>query len=263
MANLSCLELEVGVYSIFTENRTIRIFINSVIEMEEYGDAMAATTGILPSDPTLTTEDPTASAMPHQQPTPQIAPTYNWKLVTEPFKSACGELELGELMHDDMFGLFEAMSAIEMMDPKMDAGMRCNAINKSSVTPGGRHQPLTFWTAQDCGHLPMDVDSTSSPDLIGILDETYACLVTWLEGHSLAQTVFTNLYLHAPWQVKHPLLKAHSVVILKLVDLVKDCVAKGSVYEEEDFQPLVYGFKLANQVTEMRAGGMLREVEVR
>ena len=24
------------------------------------------------------------------------------------------------------FGLFEAMSAIEMMDPKMDAGMLCN-----------------------------------------------------------------------------------------------------------------------------------------
>ena len=24
------------------------------------------------------------------------------------------------------FGLFEAMSAIEIMDPKMDAGMRCN-----------------------------------------------------------------------------------------------------------------------------------------
>ena len=32
-------------------------------------------------------------------------------------------MELGELLHDDLFGLFEAMSAIEMMDPKMDAGM--------------------------------------------------------------------------------------------------------------------------------------------
>lgn len=28
------------------------------------------------------------------------------------------------------FGLFEAMSAIEMMDPKMDAGMMCNRGNK-------------------------------------------------------------------------------------------------------------------------------------
>jgi len=33
---------------------------------------------------------------------------------------------MGELLHDPWFGLFEAMSAIEMMDPKMDAGMMCN-----------------------------------------------------------------------------------------------------------------------------------------
>ena len=28
------------------------------------------------------------------------------------------------------FGLFEAMSAIEMMDPKMDAGMVCNQAKR-------------------------------------------------------------------------------------------------------------------------------------
>ncbi len=28
------------------------------------------------------------------------------------------------------FGLFEAMSAIEMMDPKMDAGMMCNQAKR-------------------------------------------------------------------------------------------------------------------------------------
>lgn len=40
------------------------------------------------------------------------------------------DLQLGELLHDDIFGLFEAMSAIEMMDPKMDAGMMCNRGKK-------------------------------------------------------------------------------------------------------------------------------------
>lgn len=49
------------------------------------------------------------------------------------------ELQLGELVHHQkLFGLFEAMSAIEMMDPKMDAGMCCNK------NLGG---PLTFETA--------------------------------------------------------------------------------------------------------------------
>lgn len=44
------------------------------------------------------------------------------------------ELELGELLHDEMFGLLEAMSAIEMMDPKMDAGMMCNRGSKKALT---------------------------------------------------------------------------------------------------------------------------------
>ena len=43
-------------------------------------------------------------------------------------------MELGELLHDDLFGLFEAMSAIEMMDPKMDAGMLCNRGEKTILS---------------------------------------------------------------------------------------------------------------------------------
>ena len=50
---------------------------------------------------------------------------YSWQDSTSQFLEACDQLELGELLHDEMFGLFEAMSAIEMMDPKMDAGMLC------------------------------------------------------------------------------------------------------------------------------------------
>ena len=32
---------------------------------------------------------------------------YNWKEVTDVFMESCSQLELGELLHDDMFGLFE------------------------------------------------------------------------------------------------------------------------------------------------------------
>lgn len=45
------------------------------------------------------------------------------------------------MLHDGhLFGLFEAMSAIEMMDPKMDAGMLCNR---------GNPKPLNFQQAVD------------------------------------------------------------------------------------------------------------------
>ena len=71
---------------------------------------------------------------------------YNWKEVTSDFRDAVKELTLGELLHDDLFGLFEAMSAIEMMDPKMDAGMRCNRQER---------RPLNFKTAAEEGHLKL------------------------------------------------------------------------------------------------------------
>ena len=59
--------------------------------------------------------------------------------------------------------------------------------------------PLTFSTALGTRYMP--TDDVSLSDQIGVVDMTLSCLVTWLEGHSLAQTVFTNLYLHAPLQV--------------------------------------------------------------
>lgn len=73
---------------------------------------------------------------------------YNWRTITTEFKDSCDGLEIGELVKDNKyesnlalctsnylfnkiqinnsFGLFEAMSAIELMDPKMDAGMLSN-----------------------------------------------------------------------------------------------------------------------------------------
>ncbi|KAH8039991.1 hypothetical protein HPB51_009247 [Rhipicephalus microplus] len=178
------------------------------------------------------------------------APTYCWKDITKEFREATRELELGELVHDDSFTLFEAMSAIEMMDPKMDAGMMCNFGNK---------KVMNFDQAVSAGALK--IADLSPAEHIGIIDSTLACLVTWLEGHSLAQTVFTNLYLHKPHQVEDKVIKAFSVCVLKMVDMIKNFVTKAAVFEEEDFQPVVYGFKLAWDVTEVRAAGMMKEIE--
>lgn len=77
------------------------------------------------------------------------------------------ELQLGELVHHQkLFGLFEAMSAIEMMDPKMDAGMCCNK------NPGG---PLTFETAVNV-RISLYLLTTSSTGLF-MLNLNSCCLV--------------------------------------------------------------------------------------
>ncbi|KAJ8876280.1 hypothetical protein PR048_024190, partial [Dryococelus australis] len=179
---------------------------------------------------------------------------YNWANITEEFFASVKDLQLGELLHDELFGLFEAMSAIEMMDPKMDAGMLCNRGSKAA---------LNFDQAVQSGALKLD--DVTYAEQIGIIDCTLACLVSWLEGHSLAQTVFTNLYLHKPHQIGNRCIKAFSISIFKIVDIIKDFVNRSVwqalVYEEEDFQPLVYGYRLCPDVSEPRVLGMLKEVE--
>lgn len=174
----------------------------------------------------------------------------NWVDITHEFKGACKELNLGELLHDKLFGLFEAMSAIEMMDPKMDAGMIGNQVNR---------KVLNFEQAIKEGAIK--VKDLSYPELIGIIDTCFCCLITWLEGHSLAQTVFTCLYVHNPDLIEEPALKAFALGILKVCDIAREKVNKAAVFEEEDFQAMTYGFKMANNVTDLRVTGMLKDVE--
>ena len=75
-------------------------------------------------------------------------------------------------------------------------------------------------------------------------------------------TLFDEVYFLSHFQYLHcgdfpeqrsssPELRAFVVATLKLVDLIKDIIAKASVFEEEDFQPLTYGFQLANDVSEV------------
>ncbi|XP_013149597.1 PREDICTED: N-alpha-acetyltransferase 35, NatC auxiliary subunit isoform X2 [Papilio polytes] len=189
--------------------------------------------------------------------------TYNWVDITSDFFKHIEDLKLGELLHDGhLFGLFEAMSAIEMMDPKMDAGMLCNR---------GNPKPLNFPQAVASGKLK--IDDLEPSELIGIIDATMACIVSWLEGHSLAQTVFTNLYLHQPHSIINKTLKAYCIAVYKLLDCIRDCITKAQVFEEEDFLPMGYGYRLGSnpqmgsaydaslEVSEQKCIAMLREQE--
>uniref|UniRef100_F7FQU5 N-alpha-acetyltransferase 35, NatC auxiliary subunit n=1 Tax=Ornithorhynchus anatinus TaxID=9258 RepID=F7FQU5_ORNAN len=144
-----------------------------------------------------------------------------WIDITQDFEEACRELKLGELLHDKLFGLFEAMSAIEMMDPKMDAGMIGNQVNR---------KVLNFEQAIKDGTIK--IKDLTLPELIGIMDTCFCCLITWLEGHSLAQTVFTCLYIHNPDFIDDPAMKAFALGVLKICDIAREKVNKAAVFEE-------------------------------
>ena len=62
-------------------------------------------------------------------------------------------------------------------------------------------------------------------------------------------------------RVEDPVLRSALTTLLRLVEVIKDLVGKAGVYEEEDFQPTTYGFKLCAEVSEQRCLGMLREAE--
>ncbi|KAK9890677.1 hypothetical protein WA026_012029 [Henosepilachna vigintioctopunctata] len=181
---------------------------------------------------------------------PQKNHSYQWCDITNDFMDSVKDLNLGELLHDDMFGLFEAMSAIEMMDPKMDAGMMCNR--------GFKH--ILDFDEQVRQNI-LKLNDFTSEERIGIMDTTLACVVSWLEGHSLAQTVFINLYLHKPYFIEDKIMKVFSLAVYKLVEILKDYIHKAMVYEEEDFQPMQYGYHLVPDISEQRMTGMLREIE--
>uniref|UniRef100_H2ZHX8 N-alpha-acetyltransferase 35, NatC auxiliary subunit n=2 Tax=Ciona savignyi TaxID=51511 RepID=H2ZHX8_CIOSA len=193
-------------------------------------------------------ETPSPSPVPHWEETCKYH--YNWSNITVAFTQACEGLKLGELVHESNFGLYEAMSAIEMMDPKMDAGMA-----------GGRSKRQVPSFKERISDESIKLKDFELCELISIMDTCQTCILSWLEGQSLAQTVFTCLFLHEPDLIEDRVLRAYCIAVLKLCDLIKEKIFTANVFEEEDFQTLTYGFKFAGQVSPMRAVGMLRECE--
>jgi len=144
-----------------------------------------------------------------------------WTNITAEFTDACKELQIGELFKDPNFGLFEAMSAIEMMDPKMDAGLasKKKLAQVTSIADALERKILIL------GEIGLK-------NKLYMMDATYCHLLTWLDGTSMAQTLFTNLYLHVVNDIQDKTVKWFCISILKLVASIRSKVMNATVYEE-------------------------------
>lgn len=49
-------------------------------------------------------------------------PTAEWVPIAGLLEAASSQLDVGQQLHTSVFSLFEAMSAVEIGNPKMDAG---------------------------------------------------------------------------------------------------------------------------------------------
>ncbi|KAH7102691.1 Mak10 subunit, NatC N-terminal acetyltransferase-domain-containing protein [Auriculariales sp. MPI-PUGE-AT-0066] len=156
---------------------------------------------------------------------------------------AAYEMKPNELLLMDNFGLQDAMSAIEIMDERMDSGTR---------PPDTTFNPSTLL-------LPQEV--------LWILDRTFAAEMTWHSGSSLAQSVLTIQHMHHI-QKLHPdvlprrkssswdrrpehvglVLRAGVLAFVKCIDLAWRELSKNNVHDGEDWHSEKFEVSLCEAV---------------
>ncbi|KAK9901701.1 hypothetical protein WJX75_009287 [Coccomyxa subellipsoidea] len=147
-----------------------------------------------------------------------------WLDIEELIQDAAEALQEGELVHDDHFSLYEAMSAVEIGDPKLDAGMCTGPSGVQEVRPAS---------------------SLSSSDALAVADRLFAAEATWHQGNNLPQTVFTCLYILQPRSAEgHIALEALCKATHATCIAVRDLVLAGNVCEDEDFALHTFGMHM-------------------
>jgi hypothetical protein len=76
------------------------------------------------------------------------------------------------------------------------------------------------------------LDEFTPEEKLSIIDNTFCNLVTWLDGASLAQTLFTSVYFHDPGLIVDPYMKFFTVAMMKIVDFMRNKILTASVFEE-------------------------------
>lgn len=161
-----------------------------------------------------------------------------WADVSPLLNAACNDLQDGELIHGENFSLFAAMSALEIMDPKMDSGMENRGYRSVEE-------------AIENGAAPIPLSSDRTTDVqcsIDVMDHLLACEATWHKGHSLAQTVFSCIYLlRLERTSSHALLHSYCRIIRTTCNAVISVVSDARTHEEEDLFTMAYGLPLKGE----------------
>ena len=84
-----------------------------------------------------------------------------WRNVLPLIDATAEQMKLGDLLHSENFSLHDSMSALEMMDPQMDAGMKTADLPQPSPPP-----------------LPLP-----PADYIGVVDEVRLADETYVSGN--------------------------------------------------------------------------------
>eukprot|EP01048_Picozoa_sp_COSAG05_P001395 COSAG05_NODE_47_length_24712_cov_26.673844_11_plen_839_part_00 len=151
-----------------------------------------------------------------------------WQDATAFLAAVSEKLAVGQMVQAPQFDLLSAMSALEIMDPKMDAGM----VRESTTINGALGTDL----------MPFEL---TAGQIVHLVDLTLVGEMRWVSGHSLAQTVFTCMYLHDnASHVNDCCYRAMCRGTLKCCAIIRSFVVRADFYEEEDFVPQTFGFDM-------------------
>ncbi|KAL9047417.1 MAG: hypothetical protein Q9214_000008 [Letrouitia sp. 1 TL-2023] len=174
----------------------------------------------------------------------------NVRDITAKFQTAAAALRTGQLLKDPSFTLFEAVGALEMMDPKMDSGY---LENDDSLEDD--------WDA---------IQDLMPEEVVGVIDQMLSYEMAWHMGYPLLQSLFTSLHIdQLLWPVPKTLedslsdrskkvrtetqplssvLRAYTIALIKTCGYVHSKIISEHYYEEEDFVSLLYNRDLLSAI---------------
>ncbi|VDK37293.1 unnamed protein product [Taenia asiatica] len=152
--------------------------------------------------------------------------------ITKQFFECCKLcLEPGAIAHESNFHLRYVMSAIDIMNPSMDAGM------------AKERRIVYLFDAIGNGDLPLGC-FTDLEVLLGVIDELIVLLVNWLTGDSLVQTVYTCMYMHCIPIIEDPRLALFCETLRRIILSFRRLLLTQPSFEDEDFCPATNGVPL-------------------
>lgn len=110
----------------------------------------------------------------------------------------------------------------QIMNPQMDEGM----IESMEQSPFYKRNQFYNWLQLQ--------QVFSESQIIEIFDSIFCAFSTWLQGKSLASTIYTCLYVHNPFLIADKCLYSIVLCFAKCVDLSISLISFNGVFKEED-----------------------------
>lgn len=138
---------------------------------------------------------------PQQRPSPPAPPPPPSLIsIDDLLDAAASALPFGGLLHGPLFSLHDAMLAVEVGDPKLDAGAARAGEEASEEDRGGAMQSASSSTSTTTSTSTPAASSCglSATDAVAALDGLVAAEAAWLAGGCLETTILTCLFMLRP-----------------------------------------------------------------